>query len=176
MHKRNIVALFFCIIGGILLIVTGYVGTSTGFWGWAILIAISISPNQLITDILVITLSILAFLSFMGGWSVLLGCLFLVLGRHRTAVHIIGIGAGMSLLGLVYNLAQMYVLGTLDLATFMSKYQGLAWVAVVFTIIGREFIRYGKSEDNLEPVQESPEDQVPQASNEESAEPEIVTE
>ncbi len=154
MHKRNIAALFFSGIGGIILILTGYYGTSTGFWGWAIQIAISISPNQLIADILIIALSILAFLSFLGGWTVILGCLLLILGRHRTAVQMIGIGAGMSLLGLIWNLAEMYLLGTLDLATFMNKYQGFAWVGVIFTIIGRELIRYGKDVPEEKPIQE----------------------
>ena len=174
-HKRNIAAFFFFGIGGVFLILTGYIGTSTGFWGWAILIAISISPNQLISDILVIVLSILAFLSFMGGWTVLLGCLLLILGRHRTAVHIIGIGAGMSLLGLIYNLAQMYVLGTLDLATFLSRYQGLAWLGVIFTIFGRELIRYGKKEDEEQPMQEPPDDEPPETSPKDSVEQVLST-
>jgi hypothetical protein len=162
MHKRNIAAMIFALIGGILLIVTGYYGTSTGFWGWAIQIAISISPDPLITDILIIALSILAFLSFMGGWTVLLGCLLLPLGRHRTAVHIIGIGAGMSLLGLLYNLVQMYLLGSLDLVTFLSKYQSFAWFAVVFTIIARELIRYGKEAPKEEVLEEPQEDELPE--------------
>ncbi len=170
MHKRNIAAMIFALIGGILLIVTGYYGTSTGFWGWAIQIAISLSPNPLVTDILIIVLSILAFLSFMGGWTVLLGCLLLPLGRHRTAVHIIGIGAGMSLLGLIYNLIQMYLLGSLDLATFMSKYQVFAWVAVIFTMVARELIRYGKGTPKEEPPQEPQEDDLPEEIPEESLE------
>lgn len=162
--------MIFALIGGILLIVTGYYGTSTGFWGWAIQIAISLSPNPLVTDILIIVLSILAFLSFMGGWTVLLGCLLLPLGRHRTAVHIIGIGAGMSLLGLIYNLIQMYLLGSLDLATFMSKYQVFAWVAVIFTMVARELIRYGKGTPKEEPPQEPQEDDLPEEIPEESLE------
>jgi hypothetical protein len=160
--------MIFGLIGGILLIITGYYGTSTGFWGWAIQIAISLSPNQLITDILIIVLSILAFLSFMGGWSVLLGCLLLSLGRHRTAVHIIGIGAGMSLMGLIYNLIQMYLLGSLDLATFISKYQTFAWLAVIFTMIARELIRYGKDTPKEESLQEPQENEPPEEVTEEN--------
>ncbi|MFX1577808.1 MAG: hypothetical protein ACFFCF_11645 [Promethearchaeota archaeon] len=146
MQKRNIAALVFALVGGIILIVTGYYGTSTGFWGWAILIAISLSPNQIITNILVIVLLLLVLLSFMGGWTVVIGCILLLLGRHRTATYFIGIGAGMSLMGLIWNLAQMWLLGTLDLATFLTKYQGFAWVAVIFTMIGQELVRYGKEE------------------------------
>ena len=166
--------MIFALIGGALLIVTGYYGTSTGFWGWAIQIAISLSPDPLITNILVIALSILAFLSFMGGWTVLLGCLLLPLGRHRTAVHIIGIGAGMSLMGLLYNLVQMYLLGSLDVLTFLSKYQGLAWAAVVFTIIARELIRYGKETPKEEPLQEPQEAEVPEEVSIDSDAPEIA--
>ena len=162
--------MIFALIGGILLIFTGYYGTSTGFWGWAIQIAISLSPDPLITNILIIALSILAFLSFMGGWTVLLGSLLLPLGRHRTAVHIIGIGAGMSLMGLIYNLIQMYLLGSLDLATFLSKYQVFAWFAVIFTMIARELIRYGKDTPKEEPLQEPEEDELPQEVPEESPE------
>ncbi|MHA2405413.1 MAG: hypothetical protein ACXACH_01520 [Candidatus Hermodarchaeia archaeon] len=170
MHKRNIAAMIFALIGGVLLIATGYYGTSTGFWGWAIQIAISLSPNQLISDILVIVLLFLAILSFLGGWTVLIGCLLLPLGRHRTAVHIIGIGAGMSLMGLLFNLVQMYLLGSLDLATFLSKYQSLAWVAVIFTIIARELIRYGKDTPKEESLQEPQEDDLPEEVPEESHE------
>jgi hypothetical protein len=178
MHKRNIAAMIFALIGGILLIATGYYGTSTGFWGWAIQIAIGLSPDPLITDILIIVLSILAFLSFMGGWTVLLGCLLLPLGRHRTAVHIIGIGAGMSLMGLLYNLVQMYLLGSLDLATFMSKYQIFAWVAVIFTMIARELIRYGKATPKEEPLQEPQEDELSEVPEEspEDPDPSEITE
>lgn len=146
MQKRNVAALVFALMGGIILILTGYYGTSTGFWGWAILLAISVSPNQLITTILVITFSILVLLSFMGGWTVLIGCILLLLGRHRTATYLIGIGAGMSFMGLIWNLVQMWLLGTLNLATFLTKYQGFAWVAVIFTILGQELVRYGKEE------------------------------
>ena len=175
MHKRNIAALFFAGIGGTILILTGYYGTSTGFWGWAIQIAIAISPNPLITDILVIGLSILSFLSFMGGWTVLLGCLLIVLGRHRTAVYLIGIGAGMSLMGLIWNLAQMYLLGSLDLATFLSKYQGLAWAGVIFAMIARELIRYGKDKSEEESLNETQEEGIPEASPDEPAASEIST-
>jgi len=144
MNKRNVAALIFATLGGIILIFTGYYGTSTGFWGWAILIAINISPSQLITDILVIVLSLLVFFSFMGGWTVLIGCLFLLVGRHRTGFYLIAIGAGMSLMGLIWNIAQMWVLGTLNLVTFLSKYQGLAWIGAIFAVIGQELIRFGK--------------------------------
>ncbi len=174
MHKRNIAALFFAGIGGAILIITGYYGTSTGFWGWAIQIAILISPNPLITDILIIGLSILSFLSFMGGWTVLLACLLIVLGRHRTAVYLIGIGAGMSLMGLLWNLAQMYLLGSLDLATFMSKYQGLAWAGVIFAMISRELIRYGKDEPEEESLDETQEEGVPEGSPDEPTASEII--
>jgi hypothetical protein len=144
MNRRNVAAFGVALLGGAILILTGYYGTSTGFWGWAILIAISISPNPLITNILLFVLSILVFLSFMGGWTVLIGCLLLLLGRHRTGYYLISIGAGLSLMGLVWNLAQMWILGTLDLATFMNKYQGLAWIGVILAIVGQELIRFDK--------------------------------
>ncbi len=162
MNKRNVAALFFAAMGGTILIFTGYYGTSTGFWGLAIQILISISPNQLITDILIIVLSFLSFISFMGGWTVLIGCLFILLGRHRTAFYFIIIGAGMSLMGLIWNLVQMWILGTLNLATFLSQYQGLAWLGAIFAIIGQELIRFGKDKPEENPLEEPLDEHVQQ--------------
>lgn len=145
MQRRNIAALIFAALSGTILIITGYNGVSTGFWGWAIQIAINISVNPFITQLLVIAFSLLVFFSFLGGWTVLVGCLLLLLKRYRTAFYLIGIGAGLSLMGLIWNVVQLWVFGTLDFATFMSKYQGLAWVGAIFAVIAEELIQIPKN-------------------------------
>lgn len=163
MQKRNIAAVIFAAIGGILLLVTGYNGVSTGFWGWAIQIAISISPHPLITNILVIGFSLLTFLSFLGGWTVLIGCLLLLIGRHRSAFYFVGIGAGLSLMGLIWNLFQIWVQSSGVPINFManflnfffSKYQGLAWMGAIFTVIGQELIRTGKDKTEDEAAEKT---------------------
>ncbi len=146
MQRRNVAALIFASLSGILLITTGYNGVSTGFWGWAILIAINISPNPFVTQLLVIAFSILVLFSFLGGWTVIIGCVLLLLKRYRTAFYLIGIGAGLSLMGLIWNVAQLWIFGTLDLATFMSKYQGLAWIGAIFAVIAEELIQMPKNQ------------------------------
>ncbi len=154
MQRRNIAALFVGTLSGLMLILTGYHGISTGFWGLAIQIAILLSPSPLITNILVIALSILTFLAFLGGWTILIGCLLLLIGRHRSGFYFIGIGAGLSLMGLIWNLAQMWLTSVGDpvnfwitfLDFFISKYQGVAWLGAIFAVISQELIRIGKEE------------------------------
>ncbi|MFW9831580.1 MAG: hypothetical protein ACFFD8_07380 [Candidatus Thorarchaeota archaeon] len=184
-NKRNVAALLFASVGGLLLIVTGYHGVSTGFWGLAIQIAISLSPDPLITNILLFGLSLLTFFSFLGGWTVLIGCLLLLIGRRRSSFYFIGIGAGLSLMGLVWNLFQIWVQSAGNPGIFMNnfllfffiRYQGLAWFGAIFAVIGQELIQIGKDQAE-EPVDIHTKQTTPPESADEllveSSEPEAV--
>ena len=126
------------IVGGILMIYAGVSG-SIGIFETLIEYAKDhLGPTE--TSILEILLIILGIIASLGGFSVLAGVYFIKKGRKGTGKFIIGIGAGMGLIGLILLLITTVIGG----AGLTGAYQLLAAMAtgasglgVLLTILGR---------------------------------------
>ena len=127
-----------CIIGGILMIVSGTVG-SVGFIGtlieklsvWAPSLAPFLSP----------ILWILTIIAMGGGISVIIGCLIYNGGNEGTGKFIVGLGAGMGLFGLIIAIISSIIGGnavsdaTAVLMSILNGSYGL--VGAFLTVVAR---------------------------------------
>ena len=86
-------------------------------------------------------LLILSFIAGLGGIGVIIGAFMLTTDRVGTGKFIIGIAAGMGLIGLVIVLAQHFMLagtsGVIDYVGLMVT-QGSGWTGTVLAILGRK--------------------------------------
>jgi len=86
-------------------------------------------------------LLILSFIAGLGGIGVIIGAFMLMTDRVGTGKFVIGIAAGMGLIGLVIVLAQHFMLvgtsGVIDYVNLMVS-QGSGWLGAVLAILGRK--------------------------------------
>ena len=139
---RNMHSFLLCLIGGILIILQGWIG-SIGFFEKLTLIQ-TIPELQPIYPIIEILLYILTAIAGLGGIAVVIGGILLTTDRVGTGKFIVGLGAGMSLIGLIINLVQsIWIAGTaaplIDFAR--EAIQTLGWIGIILSIIGRRTVR-----------------------------------
>jgi len=133
---RNAKAFILCVIGGLLMMYAGVSG-SIGIWGDLIALAASLAPA--FAEILSYVFLILENIATLGGIAVIIGAVLLTTNRVGTGKFVIGIAAGMGIVGfivLVYNLYLAVGFAALfELYNLLSTSMGL--LGVVITIIGR---------------------------------------
>ena len=135
---RNMHSFLLCLIGGVLIILQGWPG-SIGFLSKLELIQ-AIPELQPIYPIIEILLYVLLAIAALGGIAVIIGGTLLTTDRIGTGRFIIGLGAGMSLIGLIIYLGQsIWIAGTaaplFDFATEVT--QTIGWIGVILSIVGR---------------------------------------
>jgi hypothetical protein len=129
-----------CIIGGILMILSSTVGGISFF----------ITVSEYITDvapelapILNLILQIFNYIALGGGISVIIGTLIVALNKYGIGKFIIGLGAGMGLIGLIIFIISGIIGGTLAnrlleiIVNLISLSGGFGFVGVLLTILGR---------------------------------------
>lgn len=114
---------------------------SVGVWGDLIAYAISLAPG--LADVLFWILLILQNIATLGGIAVIIGAVLFTTDRVGTGKFIIGIGAGMGIIGLIILIYNMYMAmgfdALLELYNLLSNSMGM--LGVVLTIIGRMFVQ-----------------------------------
>ena len=137
MHNR--IPFLLCIVGGILLIATSTVG-SIGFLQLIADIVASIPALEDYLWLINMILYVLLFLAGLGGISVIIGGVLLTGARVGTGKFIIGLGAGMGLIGLVISLIEIiWTSGFGTLVNFLLlAAQSAGWVGATLTIIARQ--------------------------------------
>jgi hypothetical protein len=134
-------AFVLALVGGILMILAGLTG-SIGILGTAFTELQAQFPQY--ADLIGWVLLILTFVSSLGGIAVIIGGFLVLGGRLTTGKLIIGLGAGIGLIGvligLISGLAQGYGLYTSFIAVFAVG-QTLGWVGVILSIFARIFAR-----------------------------------
>jgi len=127
-----------CLVGGILLFLASAIG-SIGMYGTIISFVADQYPEMV--GILDNLLLILSFIAGLGGIGVIIGAFMLTTDRVGTGKFVIGIAAGMGLVGLVIVLAQNFMLagtsGVVDYVNLMIS-QGSGWIGAVLAILGRK--------------------------------------
>ncbi len=118
------------------MIYAGAVG-SVGIWEELILLAQSLAPE--FAQILSYILFILTNIATMGGVAVIIGAILLTTNRVGTGKFIIGIAAGMGIIGFIILVYNMYL--AIGFAALLEIYNLLSnsmeILGVVLTIVGR---------------------------------------
>jgi hypothetical protein len=136
--RRNIAAVILGLITGTLLIFNDYTNpidySSHILMVWNLL---SLPPQYL--PIALMANSILQWLGSFGGLTVIAGALLVAAKIQRIGRWLIGLGAGMSLLTLVWRLVREFM-GLAPPGSALSVFTGVIGVAVVLAIITEELI------------------------------------
>jgi hypothetical protein len=133
---KNGLSVALALIGGVLLFQVGWVG-SIGFIADIAVYAETYFPA--ISEIITLILTILIYIASLGGIAVIIGGLLIAASRIRLAKFVIGLGAGVGLIGLIIMLVEAYLAGgvaaLIDILTLIS--QSIAWIGVILSIVAR---------------------------------------
>ena len=125
----------FCIIGGLLMLISSVIG-SVSFYA-LVFSEVSKRLGPETAMVLSIILIIFAIVAMGGGISVILGAILVSKDKIGLGKFIIGLGAGMGLIGLVIFLITSIIAGVL-LAVVMGLINGsYGFVGVILTIFSR---------------------------------------
>ena len=133
---KNGLSVALALIGGILLFQVGWVG-SIGFIADIAVYAETYFPAA--SEIIALILTILLYIASLGGIAVIIGGLLIAASRIRLAKFVIGLGAGVGLIGLIFMLVEAYLAGGVaaltEILTLIS--QSIAWIGVILSIVAR---------------------------------------
>jgi hypothetical protein len=131
MSSKSAVILAF--VGGALLIIAGVTG-SVGIVGKAIDYLIDHLGGST-ADVLSIVLQALNFIADLGGVAVIFGGVLIYMERKRVAKFVIGIGAGMGLIGFLITLISAFFHGwAYTLSFLLIIVQSVGWIGVLLSI------------------------------------------
>lgn len=126
-----------CFVGGIILWLKEFVG-SIGVFEYLDLLY-GIPEISFFIPVIEILLYVLGIIAVAGGLSVIIGGYLMTTARFGTGKFIVGLGAGMSLIGLIIDLAKLFYISgyaaVFNLLIVIS--QSLGWIAIIMTIIAR---------------------------------------
>ena len=92
-----------------------------------------------VAEVITLVLTILLYISSLGGIAVIIGGLLIAISRIGTGKFVIGLGAGIGLVGLIIMLVEAYLAGGVaaltEILTLIS--QSIAWIGVILSIIAR---------------------------------------
>ncbi len=133
---KNRMPIILSFIGGFLLFQVGWVG-SIGFIDDIAAYALAYFPTM--ADIVTLILTILLYIASLGGIAVIIGGILIAINRIRPGKFVIGLGAGIGLIGLIIMLAEAVMAGGVealfDVLTLIS--QSIAWIGVILSIMAR---------------------------------------
>ena len=120
-------------VAGVLLIVAGSTG-STGIVGMALTFLIDYLDGPT-GGLLSIVLKALNFIADLGGVSVIIGGALIYVERKRAGKFVIGIGAGMGLIGFIIILISALFHGWAYTLSFLFIiFQSLGWIGAILSI------------------------------------------
>jgi hypothetical protein len=133
---KNQVPIVFGLIGGILLIQVRWIG-GIGIIDDIAAYALLYFPTM--AETITLILNILIYIATLGGIAVIIGTLLIAMNRISLGKFVIGLGAGVGLIGLIIMLAEAVMIGgieaLLDVLTLIS--QSIAWIGVILSILAR---------------------------------------
>lgn len=113
--SRNSQAMGLAIVAGILLLISGVSGLAT----WET-IRDFVNTNIIENEIIHIVFVILIFIASLGGISVIIGGYLIGKNKVKTGKLIIGLGAGLGLIGLLVSLVISIVEGSFTISSLTS--------------------------------------------------------
>ena len=134
---------------GVLAIVAGLILIASGVTSGSILLTgLGYVDNYLGSSIgsegqfiLQLAIGALTFLVGLGGFSVIVGGILLLLKHGSVGRFLIGLGGGMAIVGLLFSMGEaLYVFG-LSAPIFRQAYFGLYWIGAILATISIIFSR-----------------------------------
>jgi len=128
-----------CIIGGILIFVSSIVGSASFFTLIFSYASDILGPDS--AAIFSLILQIFTYIALGGGISVIIGAIIVALGTYGIGKFIIGLGAGMGLIGLI-----IFIITSIITGSIIADITGLVvsiingsygFLGVILTIISR---------------------------------------
>ena len=90
-------------------------------------------------EAITLVLTILLYIAALGGIAVIIGGILIAMDRIGLGKFVIGLGAGVGLVGLIIMLVEAYLAGGVaaltDILTMIS--QSIAWIGVIMSIVAR---------------------------------------
>ena len=149
---RNKISVLLCIIGGILMVIASIVGTATVF---RIIVDFLVKRYPNYELFLTIFLGICIFIALGGGISVIIGSI-ITFKALKLGKLIIGLGAGLGLIGFIIFIVTGIISGTLT-GTVLEIIIGLLLgpasygiIGVFITIFARRAMKKGKKKEEKE--------------------------
>ena len=148
---KNLIWILLCFLGGILMIIGSAIG-SAEFYGYlANLVSSYISPEFI--PLVSAILTVLEYIAFFGGYSVIVGTLLILINQIKLGKIIIMIATSFGMLGLVFYVGTLIlahpaitvspaVQTILDQINSLIIYNsGLAFTGTILAVIGRYGIK-----------------------------------
>lgn len=131
---------FLAIIAGVIALITGLVG-SAGFYAAVFAVAADLAPASWL--ILGWVLVILDFLASLGGITVIIGGVLILAYKLGLGKFLIGLGIGMSLIGIIITIVIAAVGGAVigAIIYLIAVIITLKGIAIVLAIIARQITR-----------------------------------
>jgi hypothetical protein len=134
-------AFMLALVGGILMLIAGMVG-SIGIIGFAFQELQTYFPQY--ANLIAVVLAVLTVIASLGGIAVIIGGFLLLRARLTTGKLLIGLGAGVGIIGAIIGLASGLAQGWGLYASFVAVFatgQILGWVAIFLSILARILAR-----------------------------------
>jgi hypothetical protein len=132
-HNSN--AFLLCLVGGILMMLAGVSGTIQ-LMGELLLSNEDVMDPTAMMTVEIVT-GMLVLLTGLGGLGIIVSGLVLTTRRVQLGRILVALFTGMGVLGLVLNLAQLVMVGTLTMDLMHQVGQSLGWIGAIFAIIAR---------------------------------------
>lgn len=139
-----------CVIGGILMILGSTIG-NINFFETVYGMLEGILTSQLWLDIIRYGLNAMAFIAAGGGVTVIVGAVIVGFGVYGIGKFIIGLGAGLGLIGFIIFITGSIINGSIinDLTSIIIEIVngGYGFLGVLLTIVARTFMTEEKEEE-----------------------------
>ncbi len=153
---KNLTSIFLCFIGGALMIVGSATGSAAFYFYLTNLFSSYISPEFM--PLVASILTVLEYIAFYGGYSVIVGAILILINQIRLGKIIIMVATGFGMLGLVF-FAGTYILGISGIAvspavqtilnqiySMFTYNSGLAFSGTAIAVVGRYGIEKPKKD------------------------------
>ena len=154
---KNLIWILLCFLGGILMIIGSATGSALFYVYLADLVSSYISPEFM--PLVAAILTVLEYIAFFGGYSVIVGAILILINQIRLGKIIIMVATSFGMLGLVFFVG-IWILGysgiavsstvqaVLDQMYILFTYNsGLAFTGTVLAVIGRYGIKKPKKDE-----------------------------
>ncbi len=139
MPGRNRAAMVIAIVAGIMLFATGISGAAT----WETIktfVATHIADNIAVQ----IIFAILIFIAALGGIAVIIGGLLIGKNKVLAGKIIIGLGAGMGLIGLIVSVVLAVATNSFNIGSFFGAFMTVGGIGLILSIIARSVAKQEK--------------------------------
>ncbi len=154
---KNLTWILMCFLGGILMIIGSAIGSATFYVYLANLVSSYISPDFI--PLVNIILTVLMFIAFYGGYSVIVGAILILINQIRIGKIIIMVATSFGMLGLIIFVG-VWILGhpsitvspavqaiLLQMYSYFTFNSGFAFIGTILAVIGRYGIKKPKKEE-----------------------------